>query len=240
MICSIWRVSFFWHGSFIKARVVSVCVHLPPIVLHYSSFLRRFLSNTRNISYCIRCKIFGFILAICIAIQHEYVLYSFFACRFRIVMKIFFIVSTGWLIYNMRVKPPVSTTYDRNADNFQYEKWIIGPCVLLALISTEDYTFSEIMWTMSIWLESVAIFPQLVLLQQLREVENLTSNFVFAMGAYRFLYILNWIYRYFVEGYVNWVGWIGGVVQTGLYVDFFYYYAMSKWYGQRLVLPTVA
>lgn len=157
-----------------------------------------------------------------------------------LVMKIFFIVSTGWLIYNMRVKPPVSTTYDRNADNFQYEKWLLGPSLVLALITTSEYSVAEILWTMSIWLESVAIFPQLVLLQQLREVENLTSHFVFAMGAYRFFYILNWIYRYFVEGYVNWVGWIGGVIQTGLYVDFFYYYAMSKWYGQRLILPTVA
>jgi ER lumen protein retaining receptor len=167
-------------------------------------------------------------------------LFWLYVSLYNTIMKIFFIISTGWLIYTMRIKPPVSTTYDRNADNFQYEKWLLPPCALLALITTAEYSISEILWTMSIWLESVAIFPQLVLLQQLREVENLTSNFVFAMGAYRFFYILNWIYRYFVEGYVNWVGWIGGVIQTGLYVDFFYYYAMSKWYGQRLILPTVA
>ena len=28
-----------------------------------------------------------------------------------------------------------------------------------------------------------------------------------------------------------------GIIQTVLYCDFFYYYAMSKWYGNRLVLP---
>merc|ERR1712194_525088 len=50
-------------------------------------------------------------------------------------------------------------------------------------------------------------------------------------------YILNWIYRYFSEDYVNVVGWVGGLVQTGLYCDFFYYYAKSKWYGNKLVLP---
>jgi ER lumen protein retaining receptor len=167
-------------------------------------------------------------------------LFWLYVSFYNTIMKIFFLVSTGWLIYTMRFRPPVCTTYDRNADNFQYEKYLIPPCVLLAMISTQEYSFSEILWTMSIWLEAVAIFPQLVLLQQLREVENLTSHFVFAMGAYRFFYILNWIYRYFVEGYVNWVGWLGGLIQTGLYVDFFYYYAMSKWYGQRLILPTVA
>ncbi len=95
----------------------------------------------------------------------------------------------------------------------------------------------------------MAIIPQLIMLQQAREVENLTSNFVFAMGAYRSpatlvssvvfraFYILNWVYRYFGEGYVNYVGWFGGLLQTGLYLDFFYYYAISKWYGQKLILP---
>jgi ER lumen protein retaining receptor len=85
--------------------------------------------------------------------------------------------------------------------------------------------------------ESVAIIPQLIMLQQAREVENLTSNFVFSMGAYRAFYILNGVFRYFSEGYVNYVGWLGGLLQTGLYCDFFYYYAVSKWYGKKLILP---
>ena len=28
---------------------------------------------------------------------------------------------------------------------------------------------------------------------------------------------------------MNVVGWIGGLLQTGLYCDFFYYYAKSTW-----------
>lgn len=204
------------------------------ILLH-----RRILQNAGSVYDRVLSTIFGSLLVVRVSVQHKYVMYSFLT-HLSLVMKIFFLVSTGWLIYQMRVKPPVSTTYDRNADNFQYEKWLLGPCLLLSLISSADYSISEVLWTMSIWLESVAILPQLVLLQQLREVENLTSHFVFAMGAYRGFYILNWVYRYFVEGYMNWVGWIGGIIQTGLYADFFYYYAMSKWYGQRLILPTVA
>ena len=27
------------------------------------------------------------------------------------------------------------------------------------------------------------------------------------------------------------------IVQTVLYIDFFYYYSMAKWYGNKLVLP---
>merc|ERR1712190_129349 len=137
----------------------------------------------------------------------------------------------------MRMKAPISQTYDRATDSFQYELYLLGPCFLLGDITTEGYSLFEILWTASIWLESVAILPQLVLLQQIREVENLTSDFVGCMGAYRAFYILNWVYRYFAEDYVNYVGWLGGLVQTALYCDFFYYYARSRWYGKKLVLP---
>mmetsp|Transcript_91501 Transcript_91501/g.112035 ORF Transcript_91501/g.112035 Transcript_91501/m.112035 type:complete len:218 (-) Transcript_91501:197-850(-) len=156
---------------------------------------------------------------------------------YNTVMKVVFITATIYLIYLMRVKPPISQTYERSTDKFQYELYLLGPCFLLGILCTEEYSVAEVLWTTSIWLESVAIVPQLVLLQQMREVENLTSQFVATMGAYRALYILNWIYRYFADDYVNWVGWVGGLVQTVLYADFFYYYARSKWYGGKLVLP---
>lgn len=160
-----------------------------------------------------------------------------FISVYNTVMKIIFITSTVYLIYLMRLKPPIATTYERSNDSFQYELYLLGPCFLLGVICTEEYTIPDILWTTSIWLESVAIIPQLVLLQQIREVENLTSDFVTAMGMYRALYILNWIYRYYEDHYVNWVGWTGGFLQTVLYADFFYYYARSKWYGSKLVLP---
>merc|ERR1712113_562321 len=119
--------------------------------------------------------------------------------------------------------------YERSSDSFPYELYLLGPCFVLGIISTEEFSLFEILWTASIWLESVAILPQLVLLQQMREVENLTSDFVGCMGAYRAFYILNWAYRYFTDGHVSWLGWLGGLVQTGLYCDFFFYYARSKW-----------
>lgn len=37
-------------------------------------------------------------------------------------------------------------------------------------------------WTISIYLEALAILPQLILLQRYREVENLTSHYVFLLG----------------------------------------------------------
>ena len=84
----------------------------------------------------------------------------------------------------------------------------------------------KILWAFSIYLESVAIFPQLVLLQKTKAVETLTADYVGTLGAYRFFYILNWIYRYWINdpSYSSVFVYVCGVVQTILYVDFFYYY----------------
>lgn len=81
-------------------------------------------------------------------------------------------------------------------------------------------------WTFSIYLEALAIVPQLFLLQRYREIENLTGHYVFLLGIYRALYIVNWVYRSYHEPYYqhNWIVYICGFVQTALYIDFFYYY----------------
>lgn len=51
------------------------------------------------------------------------------------------------------------------------------------------------MWALSIYLEAVAILPQLFMLQRTGEAEAITTHYLAALGAYRGLYIPNWIYR---------------------------------------------
>ncbi|KAF9608795.1 hypothetical protein IFM89_011564, partial [Coptis chinensis] len=52
---------------------------------------------------------------------------------------------------------------------------------------------------------------------------------VFGRRAYRAFYILNWIYRYFVEKqFSRWISCVDGLVQTTLYAGFFYYYFLRK------------
>jgi len=93
------------------------------------------------------------------------------------------------------------------------------------------------MWAFSLFLEAIAIFPQLVLLTRDKDVENITGHYVAFLGAYRALYILNWIYRAYTEPhYSAWIPWLCGLVQTGLYADFFYRYFVSVKQGTRLKL----
>lgn len=82
----------------------------------------------------------------------------------------------------------------------------------------------QILWTFSIYLESVAILPQLFMISKTGEAETITSHYLFALGSYRALYLLNWIYRYYFEGFFDLIAVVAGCVQTVLYCDFFYLY----------------
>lgn len=152
-------------------------------------------------------------------------------------MKLFYIGSSLGIIYYMRFHKVVSQTYDKDQDTFR-SLFLIVPSAVGALFINVRFTPVEILWTFSIYLEAVAILPQLVLLQRTRNVDNLTGNYVFMLGAYRGLYILNWIYRYFTEpGYHSYIAWIAGIVQTAIYADFFYYYLDAWKSNKKLKLP---
>jgi hypothetical protein len=98
----------------------------------------------------------------------------------------------------------------REHDSFRVV-FLIGPALLLALVFNPEFSFFEILWAFSIYLEALAILPQLFLLQRTGEVETLTSHYIFALGGYRAFYLLNWIYRLATEpGYSNWIVWIAG------------------------------
>ena len=101
-------------------------------------------------------------------------------------------------------------------------EYLIGPCALLALIFNYRFELLEVLWAFSIYLESVAILPQLFMLQRTGEAETITTHYLFALGAYRALYIPNWVYRYFTEDTVDAIAIVSGLVQTALYSDFFY------------------
>jgi len=159
-----------------------------------------------------------------------------FSSLYLTIMKLIFLSSSIYIVYLIRYK--YKATYDREHDSFR-SYFLIIPCLVLAVLINAEFSVTEILWTFSIYLEAVAIFPQLVLLQRTNEIENITADYIFALGTYRALYLCNWIYRYFTEpDYVHWIVWIAGVVQTGLYCDFFYYYVISKYYGKKITLPT--
>ncbi|KAJ0986368.1 hypothetical protein J5N97_004724 [Dioscorea zingiberensis] len=164
-------------------------------------------------------------------------LFTDFISLYNSVMKVVFITSSVAIVWYMRVHPLVRRSYDKDQDTFRHY-FLVAASFALALIFHDKFTFKEVLWAFSIYLEAVAILPQLVLLQRSQNVDNLTGQYVFFLGAYRAFYILNWIYRYFTEKtYTRWIPWIAGIVQSALYADFFYYYFLSWKNNSKLQLP---
>ncbi|GKT52642.1 ER lumen protein-retaining receptor [Colletotrichum spaethianum] len=146
----------------------------------------------------------------------------------NLMFKILFITSQGYIVYLMTTayKP----TNDPNQDTFRVHPG--HPLPILLHLLGDPLAFS-------IWLEAVAILPQLFMLQRTGEAETITTHYLFALGIYRALYIPNWIYRYFTEvnHKVDWIAITAGIVQTVLYSDFFWIYYTKVMKGKKFKLP---
>jgi len=183
-------------------------------------------------------------IAYCIVFSLRYMdLFTNFYSLYNTVLKVLFIATSYWIVWLMWKDPVVPGTYDREQNDIAKLEYLLAPCAVLALLTAVDWSIMEILWTVSIYLEAVAIVPQLFMLQRQGTAEALSSHYIACLGGYRALYLLNWVYRYFTEdGYYYQSGvfivWGSGVVQTLLYLDFFYYYAICVWKGERLKLPS--
>lgn len=163
-------------------------------------------------------------------------LFTDYISLYNTVMKIIFIAAsytTVYLIYNK-----FKSTYGRSQDTFRIE-YLLAIVAFLTLLIHERrenaYLILELLWTFSIYLEAVAILPQLFMITRTGEAETITSHYLFFLGLYRGLYIFNWIYRYYAEGFHEWIPVISGVIQTVLYCDFFYLYITRGKLMEKLV-----
>ncbi|CAG8161879.1 unnamed protein product [Penicillium salamii] len=181
--------------------------------------------------------------------------WTFTESLYLTTFKLLFIGSSAYVIYLMLndYKP----THDPNIDTFKVQ-YLLGISAVLAILFPHDYRVSEvnalatpsrrpranviqILWTFSIWLESVAILPQLFMLQRTGEADTITTHYLFALGLYRALYIPNWMFRYFTEASFQRsfqpVPILAGIIQTLLYSDFFYIYYNKVLKGKKFSLP---
>ncbi|XP_077526013.1 ER lumen protein-retaining receptor isoform X1 [Haemaphysalis longicornis] len=184
-----------------------------------------------------------------------------FVSPYNSIMKVVFLATSYGTLYLMYVK--FKATNDRNHDTFRIE-FLLVPVTLLALLVNHEFTplearsggqeagflhlvYShatlvfrdplEVLWTLSIYLEAVAILPQLFLVSKTGEAETITSHYLFCLGSYRALYLLNWVYRYYTEQFYDLIAIVAGLVQTILYCDFFYLYVTRVIKGKALKLP---
>ncbi|KAK7175560.1 hypothetical protein R3I93_002472 [Phoxinus phoxinus] len=162
-------------------------------------------------------------------------LFIAFISIYNTVMKVVYLVlayATVSLIYSR-----FRNSYDSESDSFRVE-FLLVPVAGLSFLENYAFTPLEIMWTFSIYLESVAILPQLFMITKTGEAESITTHYLFFLGLYRSLYLANWVWRYHVEGFFDQIAVVSGVVQTIFYCDFFYLYFTRVLRGSgKMTLP---
>lgn len=155
-------------------------------------------------------------------------------------MKVFFISSSIYVVVLMqrsKISKPVAYRDMITRDTFKIE-YLLGGSLLMALFFNYKFSLLEITWSFSLWLESVAILPQLFMLSKTGKAKTLTTHYIFALGLYRSLYIPNWIWRFFTEkGKFDKLSVFTGLIQTLIYSDFFYIYYKKVMQGKGFELP---
>ncbi|KAI0473949.1 ER lumen protein retaining receptor-domain-containing protein [Xylariaceae sp. FL0804] len=143
--------------------------------------------------------------------------------------KLFYILSSIYIIVIMRWLYP--RTREREI------AWKLGalclggslllsPFAMLIFEGKRQWSFFTWVWDFSQILESVCVLPQLLLLRQTAVPTVIDSFYLLTLGSYRALYCLNWVWREFDpnDRKPNAVSVVFGLVQTALYLDFFWVY----------------
>ena len=152
-------------------------------------------------------------------------IFTNFVSIYNSLMKVFFILSTALTIFLIRVR--FKSTYDAKGDSFRLYLLFIS-AFGLAIFINHEWSVMEILWTFSIYLESVAIVPQLHMVYYTGDVDVINNYYLYALGSYRGFYIFNWIYRYNYEGFYDTIAIVAGVVQTLLYIVFFILFTLAQ------------
>ena len=101
-------------------------------------------------------------------------LFSVYISLYNTCFKIMFISATAYIITLIKFKKPYCMGYDPKSDSFNHYLFIY-PAVLLVtflfhLGNPHSYLAYEYFWSFSVWLEAVAIIPQLLIVYKKREV----------------------------------------------------------------------
>ena len=101
-------------------------------------------------------------------------LFLYYVSLYNTVFKILFIAATSYIVFLIRVKKPYCLGYDPKSDSLNHYLFIY-PAVLLVTVvfhlsSSTKYFYYEYFWSFSVWLEAVAILPQLYIVYRKREV----------------------------------------------------------------------
>jgi len=173
------------------------------------------------------------ILNLLVFITRYHDIFFNFISWYNTSIKIFFILSSLTNIYLVFVR--YKGTISSEQDNFRIE-FLIGLATILSMIINHEFTPLEVLWTFSVYLESVAILPQLTVTNQGKasDIDGVILFYLSALASHKLLYIMNWIYRYNNEGFYDIISMGAGIVQAAIYVNFFVMFIIKKFAESKI------
>jgi len=138
------------------------------------------------------------------------------------------------------------STYQAEQDSLAIHR-AIPPCVLMGIFfhgNLNHSPFFDIMWTISMNLDTIAMVPQLWMLSRIGgEVEGQTSHYVASIAISRALSFAFWFYGYNelapLDGSYNFAGFLimfCHAMQLLMSADFLYHYGSARVSGRRMTL----
>lgn len=138
----------------------------------------------------------------------------------------------GSIVYTCRFRH--AKTYDPTTDGLNH-LWLIGPAAVMALVfhpTLNSFLPSDMAWAFALYLESVAVIPQLLMFQKEGQAQPFTAHFLFAQAASKLISFIFWFSSYselsnpdhHVKAFVgNWVMAMQ-LIQLLIMGDFIYHY----------------
>ena len=144
---------------------------------------------------------------------------GYYSGLYYLLMKCMFIVVTYLTV--VLIYCTFKNSYNHKKDT-RWTLLLLIPVTACALLINRYFSFMEVAWAFSIYLEAVAMIPQIVMIYRIGECEVVTMHYVFVLGLYRPVHVAYWVYSY--PSYYSVISLVGGLVQTLVYCPFFYLY----------------
>jgi len=138
----------------------------------------------------------------------------------------------GSIVYMCRFR--YDKTHDPATDTLNH-LWLMGPSAVMALIfhpTLNSFLPSDMAWAFALYLESVAVLPQLFMFQKEGQAQPFTAHFLFAQATSKVISFIFWFSSYnelsnpdhHVKAFVgNWVMAMQ-LIQLLIMGDFIYHY----------------
>ena len=104
------------------------------------------------------------------------------------------LLSCSFVLYLMNFR--FHKSYNHDLDSFKWYFFAIPACILAVLFhpNLNSTFFGDFTWTFALYLESVAMFPQIdVFRKKGGEIEGFTSHYVASSGFSRILHFIFWV-----------------------------------------------